>query len=110
MPRELRFEVAGRLDGDGDEIEPWDGVRAGDSRPTSTPSRCACCTPTATPGPKRRSPRRCARGGYDVTASSEVSPEFREYERMVTTVVNAYLRPACAPYLARLADLAARCW
>jgi N-methylhydantoinase A/oxoprolinase/acetone carboxylase beta subunit len=45
--------------------------------------------------------------GYDVTASTEVSPEFREYERTVTTVVNAYLRPVCAPYLARMSDLAA---
>ena len=38
-------------------------------------------------------------GGYDVTCSHEISPEFREYERMVTTVANAYLRPACRPYL-----------
>jgi N-methylhydantoinase A/oxoprolinase/acetone carboxylase beta subunit len=28
-----------------------------------------------------------------------VSPEFREYERTVTTVVNAYLRPVCRAYL-----------
>ena len=27
--------------------------------------------------------------GHDVVASHEVSPEFREYERTVTTVVNA---------------------
>ena len=33
--------------------------------------------------------------GWDVTASSELAPEFREYERTVTTVLNAYLRPAC---------------
>ncbi|HYH51423.1 MAG TPA: hydantoinase/oxoprolinase family protein, partial [Acidimicrobiia bacterium] len=37
---------------------------------------------------------------------SEVSPEFREYERTVTTVVNAYLRPVCRPYLERLDGLA----
>src|SRR5207237_729470 len=44
--------------------------------------------------------------GHDVTASSDVSPEFREYERTVTTVVNAYLRPVCGPYVGRMADLA----
>ena len=42
----------------------------------------------------------------DVTCSHEVSPEFREYERTVTTVVNAYLRPVCREYLRRLTPLA----
>src|SRR2546430_739710 len=46
--------------------------------------------------------------GFDVTCSHEVSPEFREYERTVTTVVNAYLRPICRAYLDRLAGLAPR--
>ena len=40
--------------------------------------------------------------GLDVTASHEIAPEFREYERTATTVINAYLRPACRPYLERL--------
>jgi N-methylhydantoinase A/oxoprolinase/acetone carboxylase beta subunit len=44
--------------------------------------------------------------GVDVTCSSDVSPEFREYERTLTTVVNAYLRPACRDYLRRLLDFA----
>jgi N-methylhydantoinase A len=34
-----------------------------------------------------------------------VSPEFREYERMVTTVVEAFLEPVCAP-TSRVASLA----
>ena len=41
---------------------------------------------------RRRCGRRSRRHRVD-----ELSPEFREYERMATTVVNAYLRPACAP-------------
>ena len=28
-----------------------------------------------------------------VSLSSEILPEFREYERAVTTVMNAYVRP-----------------
>jgi N-methylhydantoinase A/oxoprolinase/acetone carboxylase beta subunit len=44
--------------------------------------------------------------GLDVTCSHEVSPEFREYERTVTTVVNAYLRPSCRRYVADLGSLA----
>ena len=49
---------------------------------------------------------RCRARGLDVTASHEVAPEFREYERTVTTVVNAYLRPVCGPYLEGLAGAA----
>src|SRR6185437_1819444 len=41
--------------------------------------------------------------GWDVTCSAEVSPQFREYERTVTTVINAMLRPRCRTYLQRLA-------
>jgi len=37
-----------------------------------------------------------------VTCSHEVAPEFREYERLSTVVVNAYLGPVMAGYLARL--------
>ncbi len=44
--------------------------------------------------------------GLDVTCSHEVSPQFREYERTVTTAVNAYLRPACRSYLNGLAGVA----
>src|SRR5207248_3485247 len=46
------------------------------------------------------------RNNKDVTCSSDVSPEFREYERTVTTVVNAYLRPVCRAYLAALEPMA----
>lgn len=46
------------------------------------------------------------RRGWNVTTSTEVSPEFREYERTVTTVVNGALRPVCGPYLQGLADAA----
>jgi len=43
-----------------------------------------------------------------VTASCEVLPELREYERTSTTVVNAYILPAMRVYLGRLKrDLAA---
>lgn len=37
-----------------------------------------------------------------VVLSSEVSPEFREYERMATTVLSAYLSPSVAGYLETL--------
>lgn len=46
------------------------------------------------------------RRGHSVCVSHEVSPEFREYERTVTTVINATLQPVCAPYLRSLDNLA----
>ena len=41
--------------------------------------------------------------GLKVSLSSEVQPEYREYERMSTTVLNAYLQPVMTAYLERLA-------
>lgn len=37
-----------------------------------------------------------------VTCSHEVAPEFREFERLTTTVVNGYLGPVMARYIDRL--------
>lgn len=39
-----------------------------------------------------------------ICASHEVAPEFREYERISTAVVNAYLGPVMQGYIRRLAD------
>jgi N-methylhydantoinase A len=39
-----------------------------------------------------------------VCASHEVAPEFREYERLSTTVVNAYLGPGMASYIRGVAN------
>jgi N-methylhydantoinase A len=41
-----------------------------------------------------------------VSASHEVLPQFREYERCSTTVIDAYLSPLLGRYLSRLADTA----
>ncbi len=40
--------------------------------------------------------------GIEVFASHEVSPEFREYERSVTTSVNAFVGPVVQRYVAEL--------
>ena len=37
-----------------------------------------------------------------VTLSSEILPEFREYERLTTTLINAYLGPVVSSYIKRL--------
>jgi N-methylhydantoinase A len=40
--------------------------------------------------------------GYFVSASSEILPEYREYERTSTTTVNSYVSPVLDRYLSRL--------
>ena len=50
---------------------------------------------------------RAALPGVHVSASSEVLPEIREYERISTTAVDAYLTPVLRTYLGRLAERAA---
>ena len=44
------------------------------------------------------------RGRYFVSCSSDVLPEYREYERGVATYLNAALGPGVAGYLKRLAE------
>ena len=41
--------------------------------------------------------------GLNVSLSSEILPEYREYERAATTVVNAYVSPLMARYIESLA-------
>jgi N-methylhydantoinase A len=50
---------------------------------------------------------RAALPDVHVSASCEVLPEFREYERLSTTAVDAYLTPVLRAYLERLAGRAA---
>jgi N-methylhydantoinase A len=42
------------------------------------------------------------RPGFPVTISSDVLPEFREYERTLTACMNSYVRPTVADYVTRL--------
>ncbi len=42
--------------------------------------------------------------GVNLSVSSELLPEMREYERTSTTVINGYVRPVVEEYLLRLSD------
>ena len=108
VPRPLRFEVGGRLDARGVELEPLDveGLRAL-AIPDDVESVAVCLLHADLTSAHERATADVLRSrGFDVTCSSEVSPEFREFERTVTTVLNAYLRPPCRVYLSSLATVA----
>jgi N-methylhydantoinase A/oxoprolinase/acetone carboxylase beta subunit len=54
------------------------------------------------PAHERKVADRLKRAGLRVSASHEVLPEYREFERWSTTVVNAYVTPLIDGYLANL--------
>jgi N-methylhydantoinase A/oxoprolinase/acetone carboxylase beta subunit len=106
VARSHRHGVVGRLDGTGTELVPVD--------PSALPTlgddveAVAVCLLHADLDPthERAVAAELEGRGHDVSCSHQVSPQFREYERTVTTVVNAYLRPACRSYLRDLEDTA----
>jgi N-methylhydantoinase A/oxoprolinase/acetone carboxylase beta subunit len=104
VPRELRLEVAGRLAADGTEIEPLGPVPP---VPDDVEAVAVCLLHSdLQPAHEMLVAMELEANGVDVSCSCDVSPEYREYERTATTVVNAYLRPLCRAYLRRLADAA----
>jgi N-methylhydantoinase A len=107
VPAELRFTVPERVDHHGRPLKPFD-VAALD--PLVEQLRTANVTSVAVsllfsflyPRHEQVIAERLWREGFSVSLSSEVLPEFREYERTSTTVVNAYVSPIMDKYLARL--------
>jgi N-methylhydantoinase A/oxoprolinase/acetone carboxylase beta subunit len=105
VPRGWRYEVAGRLAADGSELAAVDadGIPAIDGDVEAV----AVCLLHADiePAHERVVAEALRARGHDVSCSHEVSPEMREVERTVTTVINAALRPRCRAYLRGIADL-----
>jgi hypothetical protein len=66
------------------------------AEPKPSPSRCSFPSPTRRPSSAWKQP---ARLNLPISTSHRILPEFREYERASTTVVNAYLAPRMQSYL-----------
>ena len=58
----------------------------------------------ANPKHEREIAERLRRSGFVVRASHEILPEYGEFERWSTTVLNAYVTPLVARYLTRLEE------
>jgi N-methylhydantoinase A/oxoprolinase/acetone carboxylase beta subunit len=56
----------------------------------------------ANPAHERRAAEYLRRAGFQVCSSHEILPEYREFERWSTTVLNAYVTPLVSRYLTRL--------
>jgi N-methylhydantoinase A/oxoprolinase/acetone carboxylase beta subunit len=99
VPRGLRYEVPGRLAADGTELAPVDpGILPALDPAAEAVAVCLLHADIA-PGHERAVAASLRDRGLDVTCSHEVSPEMREVERTVTTVINAALRPRLRSYL-----------
>ena len=106
---ELIFEIGGRVTVDGAEIEPLDeeAVRAAARRlrAAGVDSIAVCFLHSyANPAHERRARALLLEEhpGGAVSLSSEVLPVFREFERSMGTVLNAYVQPLVGRYVARL--------
>ena len=115
VPRHLRFGAPGRLDGAGTELVAMDpaalAALTADLESVVASSGVAAVAVCLLHADLEAAHEvavadALADRGIDVTPSHAVSPEFREYERAITTTVNAYLRPVCRRYLAGLTGLA----
>ena len=109
IPRHLRFEVAERMCFDGSVARPLDeaSVKTAVERiGTHDIGVVAVCLlqAYANPAHERRIKAlvEAALPGVKVAISSDILPEFKEYERMSTTVINAYVMPIVERYLQRI--------
>jgi N-methylhydantoinase A len=110
VPRGLRFTVEERMGPDG-ELAPLDSasleaaIAAVEEAQVEAVAVCLLFA-FAHPEHERRvgEALREALPKMYVSLSSEVLPEFREYERFSTTTADAYLAPKLAAYLERLAE------
>ena len=113
VPRLRRFEVEERILADGSVRQGLDNAEieraVAQVRDTGIEAVAVCFLFSyLTPEHEQRLGRALAAAIPDayVSLSCEVQPEFREYERLSTTVLNAYLQPSVARYIERLgADL-----
>ena len=108
-PRARRFELRERVGPAGEVITPLDPDSLEDAvaqLADSGAEAVAVCLLFAYLNPAHEQAVKArlaaALPGVAVSISSEVQPEFREYERSSTTLLNAYLQPAFARYMGRL--------
>jgi N-methylhydantoinase A len=111
VERRLRLEVPERLRHDGSIEVPLDEARLRaavcELRDADVEGVAICFLYSFLDSAHEAAARRIVADefpGVFICASHEVAPEFREYERLSTTVVNAYLGPVIALYIRGVAE------
>ena len=111
VPRELRFGVKERMDAAGQVVVPLEGsAEVVQAMRDAGIESVAIAFLHSYANPAHEQQMRCALEealpGVFVTPSSDVCPEFREFERTSTAVVNAYIGPAVGNYIRGIAEKA----
>ena len=106
---DLRFEVAERVTSTGEVLTALDALQVEtilDQVAAAGAESLAVCLLFSFVNPAHEAliKRLAEARGLNVSSSSEILPEYREFERMSTTVVNAYVSPLMARYLAALEE------
>ena len=106
---ELRFGVTERTSAEGKVLhEPTDdelrdlGERVREAKPDAI--AISLIFSFAEPANERRVTQTLAKLGVPLSVSHQILPEFREFERASTVVVNAYLAPRMGRYITGLSD------
>ena len=109
VPRERRFGVKERLKANGEILTPLDDRSLGDAIAAigaSDATSVAVCFLHSYLDPVHEiaAVERLARElpGISISRSSDVLPQIKEYERVSTTIVNAYVGPLVRHYLTNL--------
>jgi N-methylhydantoinase A len=110
IPEAFRFEIEERVDSSGQIIRRLDSNSLENlvvEIETAEVSSVAVCLLFSflRPDHEHEIGRRLRPAGYFVSLSSEISPEYREFERMSTTAINAYVSPILDRYLLALEAL-----
>jgi N-methylhydantoinase A len=109
VPRRYRYEIRERTSPEGDELEPVcsddlkeviNRIRREGIRSVAIGLINAYANPRHEEDAKRTLEENCP--GTYVTTSSEITPEYREYERISTAVVNCSLIPIVDTYMENL--------
>src|SRR5579871_4322846 len=116
VPRELRFGVRERLRANGEVLTPLEDAslaRAIEAIRDAGVTSVAVCFLHAYRNPihELAAVETLARElpGVQVSRSSDVLPQIKEYERVSTTIVNAYVGPLVRLYLSNLEQRLAQC-
>ena len=110
IPSELRFEINERVSHTGEIIKAMDLGQLSSMIPALKAlnvSSIAVCLLFSFVNPQHESQlgERLRSMGFMVSLSSEILPEFREYERTSTTAVNAYVSPIMDKYISSLENM-----
>ncbi len=111
VPRQLCFEVPERLDAKGQVVTPLDDLAVAevvDRIAESGVEAVAVCLLHSYRNPDHEQrvgkALRARLPGVIISLSSDVVPEFREYLRASTTVINAAVSPIVSTYLASISE------